>query len=229
MATKVIVTGKISLVIQFLIGGVDTYALTLPRSHDVLLRDLLKVELGVQIVEFIFYLWMLRQWKSNPKNNLKRILRFRYCDWFITTPTMLITLMAFLGGAPQQSLFSFIQQHWNFITNVLFLNLSMLWIGLLGEWGTIPQPHSVVFGFIPFIIYFGMIYKRFVFTNKQLPSYKVQMFYYFFIIWSLYGVIGFFPPVVRNIGYNILDLFSKNVIGVVLSFLLIQRPPSVKY
>ena len=223
MATKVIVTGKVSLGIQFVVAAFDVYVLLLPRPREVLLRDLLKVELGVQMVEFIFYLWMVRQWKANK--SLKRILQFRYCDWMITTPTMLITLTAFLGGTPQQSLFSFIQQHFKFLIYVLLLNFFMLWFGLQGEWGNIPQTQSVLFGFIPFILYFAMIYKRFV-DKKQLPRYKVQIFYYFFIIWSLYGVIGFFPPVFKNIGYNILDLFSKNAVGLVLSFLLLHRPPN---
>uniref|UniRef100_A0A6C0D051 Uncharacterized protein n=1 Tax=viral metagenome TaxID=1070528 RepID=A0A6C0D051_9ZZZZ len=222
MAANVIVTGKISLGIQFLVGGLDIYVLTLPRSREVLLRDLLKVEIGVQIVEFMFYVWMVRQWKSTRKS-LKRILQYRYVDWMITTPTMLITLMAFLGGSPQQSLLSFIQEHWNFIIYVLILNFFMLWLGLCGEWGTIPQHYSVLFGFIPFILYYGMIYNRFV-VHQNLPPLKLQMFYYFFIIWGIYGVMGFFPPIFKNIGYNILDLFSKNVVGVILSLLLIRRP-----
>jgi len=223
MATNVIVTGKVSLGIQFAVAAFDAYVLMLPRSREVLLRDLLKVELGVQMVEFLFYLWMVRQWKANK--SLKRILQFRYCDWVITTPTMLMTLTAFLGGTPEQSLFSFIQQHFKFLIQVLLLNLLMLWFGLQGEWGNIPPTHSVLFGFIPFILYFTMIYKRFV-KNKQLSPFKIRVFYYFFFIWSLYGVIGFFPPVVKNIGYNILDLFSKNAVGLVLSFLLLHRPPS---
>ena len=227
MATNVIVTGKISLGIQFLIGGLDAYVLTLPRSSDVLLRDLLKVELGVQLVEFIFYVWMVHYMKQKKsKKTLKRILQFRYYDWMITTPTMLITLMAFLGGTPEQSLFSFIQQNLKFMSFILFLNFVMLWIGLQGEWGgCISQTQSVLYGFIPFIIYYGMIYRRFVY-NKNLSSFKVQMFYYFFIIWSIYGFVGFFPPVFKNIGYNILDLFSKNVVGVVLSLMLLYRPSS---
>jgi bacteriorhodopsin len=222
MATNVILTGKISLGIQFLVGGVDIYALALPRPREVLLRDLLKVEVGVQMVEFIFYIWMVRQWKSIQKS-LKRILQFRYIDWMITTPTMLITLMAFLGGSPQQSLLSFIQEHLNFIIYVLILNFFMLWIGLYGEWGHIPQTQSVLFGFIPFVLYYGMIYNRFI-VQQNLPSLKLQLFYYFFIIWSLYGVMGLFPPISKNIGYNILDLFSKNIVGVILSVVLIRQP-----
>ena len=50
MATNVIVTGKVSLGIQFAVAAFDAYVLMLPRSREVLLRDLLKVELGVQTV-----------------------------------------------------------------------------------------------------------------------------------------------------------------------------------
>ena len=39
--SNVILTGKFSLGVQFVVGALDTFALTLPRSRDILLRDLL--------------------------------------------------------------------------------------------------------------------------------------------------------------------------------------------
>jgi bacteriorhodopsin len=222
MSTNVILTGKISLFLQFIVGVLDAYALTLPRSRDVLLRDLLKVELGVQTIEFGFYAWMVRTWGSH---GLQSIVQFRYYDWMLTTPTMLITLMAFLGASPDQSLQSFIRQHLDFIAQVVFLNLLMLLLGLGGEMGYIPQTQSVVLGFIPFFTYYALIYERFI-RGKKLPSIKVKLFYYFFTIWSIYGIVALFPLVTKNIGYNILDLFSKNLVGVILSVMLLVKPVS---
>lgn len=218
----VITSGKVSLGIQAIVGVLDAYALTLPRSRDVLLRDLLKVELAVQIVEFIFYAWMVQSW---GKHDLQSIVRFRYYDWMITTPSMLITLMAYLGGSPSQTLISFVQEHLDFITAIISLNLNMLLLGLSGELRCVPQTQSVALGFIPFVIYFALIYKRFI-HEKDLPETKIKLFYYFLGVWSIYGLVALLPAVSKNIGYNILDLFSKNLIGVVLSVLLISRPPS---
>jgi bacteriorhodopsin len=218
--SNVILTGKISLGIQFIVGILDLYALNLPRSKDVLLRDLLKLELFVQTVEFIFYSWMVRSW---GKHGLQSIVQYRYYDWMITTPAMLITLMAFLGGSPTQSLESFVSEHKDFIVGITSLNFSMLLLGLGGELQCISQTRSVILGFIPFFIYFALIYNRFV-ADKQVSSNKVLLFYFFFIIWSIYGIVALLPSSAKNISYNILDLFSKNLLGVILSVLLITRP-----
>lgn len=220
--SNVILTGKISLGVQFIVGVLDAYALTLPRSQDVLLRDLLKLEFAVQTIEFVFYSWMVYSW---GKHTLERIIRFRYFDWMLTTPNMLITLMAFLGASPSQSLLSFVQEHQDFILQVVSLNFSMLLLGLGGELGCVSQRESVALGFIPFLLYFGFIYNRFI-HNKNLPQGKVMLFYYFFMIWSVYGLVALLPIQSKNIGYNILDLFSKNLLGVILSIMLFLRPES---
>lgn len=220
--SQVILTGKISLGVQFAVGAIDMYALTLPRSRDVLLRDLLKLELFVQSIEFTFYLWMVQSW---GKYDLATVTRTRYLDWMITTPSMLITLMAFLGGSETQTLSSFVSQNGQFITAILALNMLMLLIGLAGEMKQIPQQKAVALGFVPFVLYFGMIYYRFVHQKPIAPS-KVRLFYYFLVIWSLYGVVGLLPPVPKNTGFNILDLFSKNLLGIILSALLLNQPVS---
>lgn len=220
--SNVIFTGKVSLGIQFAVGMLDVYALTLPRSRDVLLRDLLKLELGIQTIEFVFYVWMVQSWGTH---SLAGIVRYRYYDWMISTPTMLITLMAFLGADEDKPLSTFVNEHYSFIAQIVGLNLSMLLLGLAGEYDRLPQNYSVALGFIPFITYFGMIYQRFV-HNKNLSTRKVQLFFYFFVIWSVYGIVALLPDEPKNIGYNILDLFSKNLLGVVLSVLIFLRPVS---
>lgn len=220
--SNVIFTGKVSLGIQFAVGMLDVYALTLPRSRDVLLRDLLKLELGIQTIEFVFYVWMVQSWGTH---SLASIVRYRYYDWMISTPTMLITLMAFLGADEDKPLSTFVNEHYSFIAQIVGLNLSMLLLGLAGEYDRLPQNYSVALGFIPFITYFGMIYQRFV-HDKNLSTRKVQLFFYFFVIWSVYGIVALLPDEPKNIGYNILDLFSKNLLGVVLSVLIFLRPVS---
>ena len=39
------------------------------------------------------------------------------------------------------------------------------------------------------------------------------LFYYFVVVWALYGVAALMSYKWKNVGYNILDLFSKNFFG----------------
>ena len=41
-----------------------------------------------------------------------------------------------------------------------------------------------------------------------------------FSIWFLYGIAAMFNFRLKNAGYNILDLFSKNFYGLFLSYLI---------
>jgi hypothetical protein len=46
------------------------------------------------------------------------------------------------------------------------------------------------------------------------------------VIWSVYGIVALLPLTEKNVGYNILDLFSKNLVGVMLSVMLYFKPDS---
>ena len=82
----------ISLIIQLITGVLILFGLNINIPEDKLLfNDLLKLELGVQSIEFIFYIWLLLN-----INKVSNITKYRYYDWMISTPIMLITLNAFL-------------------------------------------------------------------------------------------------------------------------------------
>ena len=54
------ISGVISLIVQLVIGVIDYAALNIEiHAKDELLKDLLKVELFIQIIEFIFYVWLI--------------------------------------------------------------------------------------------------------------------------------------------------------------------------
>jgi hypothetical protein len=96
------------------------------------------------------------------------------------------------------------------------LNWLMLFFGYLGEMGFIPVLVGVVLGFIPFMLYYYIIYANYVTpsTNGYL------LFWYFAFFWSLYGVVAVLPYYVKNTCYNILDLFAKNFFGLFLSYII---------
>lgn len=53
--------------------------------------------------------------------------------------------------------------------------------------------------------------------------YHKQIYWFFFVVWSLYGFAAILPFIYKNIMYNVLDLFSKNVFGLFLVFYIFSR------
>jgi hypothetical protein len=212
-------TGIFSLIVQIITAVIDIYVLTLaiPASFA-LLRELLIMEVSVQGIEFSFYVWMVAKFSS-----IKNITPFRYYDWVITTPTMLITFMFYLmflrdqeKGVKSEQFFTELKNHWQLILQVSVLNWLMLLAGYLGEKGVYSYLATTVAGFIPFFLMFYLIYKNFA-TQSTLGQ---KIFWYFSGIWSIYGIAALFSYKVKNSMYNILDLFAKNFFGIFLAYVL---------
>jgi len=183
------------------------------------LKQMMLLEICVQVVEGLFYI----NWLINFKNILN-ITPKRYFDWILTTPTMLINLIFYLiflkneenNSSENLNFFSLFKKEFYTIIIILLLNWAMLLFGYLGEISVIPIFLSVSLGFIPFLIYYYIIYKKYAFQSDN----GIKIFFYFFIFWSLYGIVAFFPYKLKNICYNFLDLFSKNFFGLFLSYLI---------
>jgi hypothetical protein len=214
-----------SLYIQAITGILNIITLFIKtRVGSYLLKELLMLELVVQFIEGTFYVWLFYNIKS-----VSNMTIHRYMDWFFTTPTMLVTLIAYLiyldftenkrsGSAlVAPRLINILSDHSEIISWVIGLNALMLFFGAMGELQYIYPILAFSLGFIPFLIYFKMIYENFAIKTE----YGQQIFFYFFLLWSLYGVASFFPYLWKNIGYNLLDIFSKNLFGFYLSYLLI--------
>jgi hypothetical protein len=208
------ISGIISLLVQIIVGVVDFWGLSINvKETKNMFKDLLKVELGVQIVEFIFYVWMIFNFKS-----ITNITPYRYFDWFLTTPTMLITLTAFLSKNNYNTLSDFIKDNKKNIISIALANALMLLFGLLGEFNVINYTTGVLLGFIPFFYYYKKIYDEYI--NKDSTKDQKGLFWFFFIIWSLYGMAALFPYSIKNSMYNVLDLFSKNLLGLILVYFI---------
>lgn len=209
------ISGLASLFVQFVIGVIDYLALNIEVSpNNELLKDLLKVELFVQVIEFIFYVWLIFYFSKVSQ----RITTFRYLDWAITTPLMLITLSAFLnheGKAPSR-LSDFLSNHPGSITIIVLLNAAMLLFGFIGELGYLSAYTSTALGFIPFALNFKYIKDTFLPSSDDKS--KNMLFYWFVFFWSLYGVFALTSYTIKNTGYNILDIFAKNFFGLLLAY-----------
>jgi glycopeptide antibiotics resistance protein len=109
--------------------------------------------------------------------------------------------------------------NWRSLLPILLLNWMMLLFGFLGEMNVIPIVTANILGFIPFMIYFGMIYHNFA---KDFTIGRIT-FVVFFVLWGLYGVAAFLPYGAKNIIFNILDLFAKNFFGIFLATLIVYK------
>ena len=210
----------ISIVLQVatLIIGIHGFFTEIPTIYH-LIKDLLLLEVFVQIIEGFFYIWLAFNFLK-----INNITPKRYFDWALTTPTMLITLIAYLifinaketNETQGLTLYSIWTTNSIVIIVILILNWAMLLFGYLGEIKVIPVLYSIILGFIPFIIYYSMIYHNFVQTNNS----GYMFFLYFLFFWSLYGIVAALPYYAKNISYNILDLFSKNFFGLFLAYII---------
>jgi hypothetical protein len=137
---------------------------------------------------------------------------------------MLLTLIFYLiflkskdsDIGQELTFFEVFNQEYYTIIAIFLLNWLMLLFGYLGEINLLPVLLGVSLGFIPFLIYYYIIYKKYAILSND----GLNMFFYFFIVWSLYGIVAILPYKIKNMCYNILDLFAKNFFGIFLSYLL---------
>lgn len=210
----------ISIVVQIFTFVVSIHGIftEIPAAY-ILIKDLFFLELFVQLIEGVFYIWLAFNFLK-----LTNITPKRYFDWALTTPTMLITLIAYLlfinaketNQTQGLTLYSILTTNSNIIIPILLLNWAMLLFGYLGEIKVIPVLYSIILGFIPFSVYYYMIYYNFVQTNNN----GYVFFLYFLFFWSLYGFVAALPYYAKNILYNILDLFAKNFFGLFLAYII---------
>jgi len=214
------ISGIISLCVQFIVGIIDYLAIHIEVNlKDELLKDLLRVELFVQVIEFMFYIWLIYYFNKGSQN----ITPIRYLDWAITTPLMLITLSAFLkhDGSTLTRLSDFLYNYKGSITKIVGLNALMLIFGFIGEVGLMNPYISTLLGFIPFVINFKYIKDTFLQSTKD--NVKKWLFYWFVFFWSLYGLFALTSYTIKNTGYNILDIFAKNFFGIFLAYIVMLK------
>lgn len=206
-------TGYFSFIVQILIGLLQVKGLfiKLPLQYNILI-NILQLETFVQFIEAIFYYWLINNF--DKKN---QITKTRYFDWALTTPAMLLsTIMYFKflenknSSNKEINFIDFIKNNKEVISKIFIYNWLMLLLGYLGETGLIPKEFYIPVGFIFLVLSFKTIYDNFVLNNKE----SKYLFYFIFIIWSLYGLAALLPYNEKNVMYNLLDIISKNFYGI---------------
>jgi len=174
------------------------------------IRNILNLETCISIIAAYFYGEFVKKLNENKDKELvdyKKINETRYLDWSITTPIMLLVLvLAFLYNSKGGRL--------NFFTFllILFLNYGMLYFGYLGEQDVMDKNKANMIGFIFFFALYYFIYRTFLHNNYNFDN--LILYLTFLILWTMYGVLYFYDEVTKNVGYNVLDLFSKCFVGI---------------
>jgi bacteriorhodopsin len=213
-----------SFIVQIFSGLIDvaTLFIKVEPAYDII-KQLLALEVFVQLIQGSFYLWLVCNYKE-----IHNVTPKRYIDWVITTPLMLISLIIYLiylkykeSGldTSKLKLFNLLRANSSTISYVIYLDWLMLIFGYLGETKIINTITGVVLGFIPFLIYFYIIYISYV--SQTTTGWKLCLYFFFF--WSLYGVSALLPHYIKNTFYNILDLFAKNFFGLFLSYIILSK------
>ena len=220
------ITLVISVVVQFLTGIIEmgaAFYVDVPRENYII-KQLLYLELVVQAIEGLFYIWLVYNFDS-----VANVTPKRYIDWTITTPTMLTTLIFYLIylrykndklDTTNLEFYSLVNDNSSALSKILLLNWSMLFFGYLGEMKILSTLSGVLLGFVPFLMYYYAIYEKYAVKSGEQG---VKLFWYFFFFWSLYGVVALLPYNLKNSLYNILDLFAKNFFGLFLSYIILLK------
>tara|TARA_B100000963_G_scaffold357112_1_gene378596 strand:+ start:1973 stop:2656 length:684 start_codon:yes stop_codon:yes gene_type:complete len=190
------------------------------ESNQIILKQALALENIVQFIEGSFYLWFLYFYTKNV--DLVDIAKYRYYDWYLTTPTMIISSIAYFAYNNKKlenisfTLFDFIKSDQEKILELLSYNFGMLFFGYLQEINIINIIASTFIGFGFFFLLFYKMYIYYVIHSDE----NYIIFMLMASIWSVYGIAALFNFKIKNAFYNILDIFSKNFYGLFLSYLV---------
>lgn len=170
-----------------IITGVEAF-----KTKDLNFRIILTLETFISFLAgYIYHTFLIKATSE------REIIGWRYLDWFITTPFLLLCLCLLLTD----------KFDWSPFFIIVLLNILMLLPGLLGELNIIDKYTGVIVGFIAMIFMFIVIYTNFYSDKNTL------IFWYFVILWTGYGLVYLLDDIQKLYCYNILDVFSKVGVG----------------
>jgi bacteriorhodopsin len=173
------------------------------RTTSINTRHIMNIETTVSLVAGIMYGTFIDKMKSEHFT-LKDLITTRYIDWMITTPLILLAVVLFYNPTKKSI---------NYLCYLILivLNWLMLLFGYLGESKVISSQSGCVWGFVFFIAM--LIY---LFLNLIPKGSSIVVFIIFAIIWAGYGIAYVLDDEEKNIAYNVLDVISKALFGIVL-------------
>lgn len=244
LVEKTVNLSLIAQVITTLIGILAVF-ITIPKKHHIL-YDILNLETFVQIIEIIFYIYIAFFFTKGVSLSKVDIAKYRYYDWFFTTPTMLFsTLCYFIYNAKmknseseiliskketkKENMANWTEEKdkntseltiWNILKtyklDIFIIGIANFIMLLFGYLKEINVISLFTSTFFGYIFFFISFYYLWKFA--RLDSSNMPIFITMFVIWALYGVAALFKNKIKNTAYNILDIFAKNFYGVFLAY-----------
>jgi bacteriorhodopsin len=163
------------------------------KTLDKKFRVVLTLETFVSLVAgYIYYKFLI-----NIESE-KDVIPWRYLDWFITTPVLLLSLIIMVHG---------LDIPWDLTILVIVLNEFMLLFGLLGELNYISRISACIYGFICLVALLLIIYFWIGVNENQ------AIYWFFVVLWSIYGFVYLLNDKIKFIIYNFLDVIAKAGLG----------------
>jgi bacteriorhodopsin len=185
-----------------LFGYTTITAIEAIRTPSIHVRHIMNIETAVSLVAGLVYGMFIEEMKK-PDFQLSKIVPLRYLDWTITTPLILLGIVLFynerLGSVP-----------WMAFLGLVALDWAMLYAGYLGETKRVEFWTGLGVGFAAFAALLLVLW-------QLIPAGRsTAVFWIFATIWTGYGIAYMLDEETKNITYNILDIISKAIFGVVL-------------
>ena len=179
------------------------------RTTNPMVRHVLNLETAISMIAGYFYSLFLDKISVYEKEDRKidwaDISSTRYIDWAMTTPLMLLALSLVLSQNIGKSITLRV------ILTIVTLNYIMLYLGYLGETGSMDKLVACILGFVAFFGMFFIMFCEYVLPKSNSSNYI--LFTVFVSIWLLYGIFYMMTETYKNIGMNILDCLAKCCFG----------------
>jgi len=241
-------TFAISIFVQACVLIISFVSLFFPMTD--LLHKIVAIEFAVQVVEFVWYLWIMSRWFGwfHQKQRHDSPVVLRYIDWAFSTPLMLCSILlalAFFQNDCARSAAVAEEFGWAFPI-LIVLDWAMLAAGAVVE--TRPdfiknlseamRAGILFLGSLPFAGAFVLLF--WLLGNDLYSDEGFVLLIITFVIWLLYGIVAavaIAPKTgdddfavklveraqIRNACYNILDLLSKNAMGIIITVITFAR------
>ena len=179
------------------------------RTKTPLIRHIFNLETVISIIAGYFYSKFVDKIKESFNEgkpiDWQEIIKTRYLDWAITTPLMLMVLINVIAHHNSRS--PSIRVYFL----IILLNYTMLYLGYRGEFVKNNNLYYIT-SFLAFITMYALIF--FLYVKPKYNFFNYALFFFFFIVWSFYGIAYKMNLKDKNITYNYLDLISKCFVGI---------------
>ncbi len=165
---------------------------------------------------------------------------FRYMNWSIDVPMLLIQLTVVLGLTRKQA--------FSYGTQFVIGGLLMIYTGYIGQFYEVTNPIPFwIWGAISTVFYIyvlAVVWRMLGKESRNMPkdpdnleASMKNLRWYILITWSLYPIAYLMPVlwfsgwgvVARQIIYTVADITSKVIYGVILSYIAQKRSESLEY